>query len=301
MVGSVGPPLVPLSTPTTTTGEDEDPMDDDIYYRCSNTHPSVTPTSSDPLPSFQTASSTTTTTTLTILPRQSTSAFNNNVSSSPKKISYDNFTPYLVSVRPSGRKRQSKVGPMSNTPTSFSDSSVTILPPLNIHQQQLHHPSNRKSARKTSGRHHTVPVIVASSSPSKSQSGTASSKRAHSAASNAYIDDPNAMLIPDMILSSRRPQNHRNGAERKHKSGSDKLAKRSQVNKIETVRILRARPAFYPVKDRFSLGKAINKSSIMNEPLSPIQGPILQNLFCCKRRICKLRLKFKLGFKALLR
>jgi len=269
----VGPPMVPLSTPATTTGDDEDQMDDDIYCTCSRNHPSVAHTStSDPLPSSHPSTFTTTsatTSTATFLPRQTTSAMNNNLTASPKKISVDNFAPYLVSVRPSGRKRQSKTSPVSNTPTSFSDSSVTILPPLNIHQQQLHHPSNRKSARKTSGRHHTVPVIIAST-PTKSLTASSSSKRAHSAA-NSYEDNNFGLNpSPDMILNVRRHHYHRSSAERKHKSvtNPDKYSRRTQINKIETVRILRARPAFYPVKDKFSAkgGKSVN----MNEPLSPI-------------------------------
>ena len=262
--------MVPLTTPATTTGDDEDQMDDDIYCTCSRSHPSVAHTStSDPIPSSHPATAATSSTTATFLPRQTTSAMNNNLTASPKKISVDNFAPYLVSVRPSGRKRQSKTSPVSNTPTSFSDSSVTILPPLNIHQQQLHHPSNRKSARKTSGRHHTVPVIIAST-PTKSLTASSSSKRAHSAA-NAYEDNTFGLNpSPDMILNVRRHHYHRNSAERRHKSvtNPEKYSRRTQINKIETVRILRARPAFYPVKDKFSAkgGKSMN----MNEPLSPI-------------------------------
>jgi hypothetical protein len=181
-------------------------MDDDIYCRCSTSQPPLTPTSSDP-----------SSTAVTILPRQTTSALNNNLTASPKKISYDNFTPYLSSVPPSGRKRQSKLTAVSHTPTSFSDSSVTILPPLNIHQQQLHHPSYRKSARKSSGRHHTVPVIVAAT-PTKSQSGNFSAKRAHSAA-NAY--DEGGVMPANLEGHNGRRPHHRGGASRKHKSGTN--------------------------------------------------------------------------------
>ena len=285
--------MVPLSTPTTTPGADEEQMDDDIFCRCEKpVHPShshLTPNPSDPptytFPSYSATNTTSSST--THLPKQSTSGFNNNNSSnivgphsSPKKISYDNFTPYLVSVRPSGRKRTSKTNIVqSNTPTSFSDSSVTILPPLNIHQQQLHHPSYRKSARKTSGRHNTVPVIVASSS-NKSNSGNSIGKRALSAA-NAYDDDnvAGSNSLSSAFFNETYNNNnnngsgrrHRSSAERKHKSSNpEKLSRRSQINKIETVRILRARPAFYPVKDKFS-ARGI-KGSMVNEPLSPIQS-----------------------------
>jgi hypothetical protein len=280
--------MVPLSNPTTPPGDDEDQMNDDVFCRCQKpaytSYSHLTPNPSDPSYSFPSYSATATITSTSNLPKQSTSGFNNNSNaivgphSSPKKISYDNFTPYLVSVRPSGRKRTSKTTIVqSNTPTSFSDSSVTILPPLNIHQQQLHHPSYRKSARKTSGRHHTVPVIIASSS-NKLNSGNSIGKRALSAA-NAYDDDnvagssslSAAFFNETFNNNNGSGRRHRSSAERKHKSSNpDKLSRRSQINKIETVRILRARPAFYPVKDKFSARGL--KTSIVNEPLSPIQS-----------------------------
>jgi hypothetical protein len=50
-----------------------------------------------------------------------------------------------------------------------------------------------------------------------------------------------------------------------------KVSRRSQINKIETVRILRARPAFYPLKDKIS-GKGLKSGALGNEPLSPIQS-----------------------------
>ena len=65
------------------------------------------------------------------------------------------------------------------------------------------------------------------------------------------------------------------GQERKQKSShnQDKASRRSQINKIETVRMLRARPAFYPIKDKFSAkGSKSAIGALLNEPLSPIQS-----------------------------
>jgi hypothetical protein len=127
----VGLPMVPLTSPTT-LNYDEKKSPDDIHCKCDTPSSATNPTSSSGDNS------------------KSISAINNNLSASSKKINLDTFSPYIVSVKSPAKKSYSKTTSSVNTPSSsISESSVAILPPLHIHQQQLHHPSNRKSARKS--------------------------------------------------------------------------------------------------------------------------------------------------------
>jgi len=91
-----------------------------------------------------------------------------------------------------------------------------------------------------------------------------SSKRSHSAASNTQQDGQADQVLgpsstPESIgRSSRSNRNHHRGltASPERKSSKvlctpERMARRGHIlNKIETVRILRARPAFYPMKDK---------------------------------------------------
>ena len=143
---------------------------------------------------------------------------NNNNSNSGGSVSGGDSVTITTTQK---RKRRLRTSPM--------------LPPLDISQQTLHHPrSSRKSARV-----HTVPAMVlsaaaAKASPSRSPNG----KRPHSASNNGPI-----ILSP--LHHPYSPSVDRRKADRKLRT-----PERRQINKIETVRILRARPAFYPIKDK---------------------------------------------------
>lgn len=91
-----------------------------------------------------------------------------------------------------------------------------------------------------------MPVLYATSA--KSSLGGCSSKRSHSAASNqdSLANDETTVQIPDTPTRS----GGRGGYYRGLTASPEKMARRGQIlNKIETIRILRARPAFYPMKN----------------------------------------------------
>lgn len=128
----MGLPMVPITSPTTHTHNvDGKKSTDDIFCKCETPSSPDNPTSSSNY-------------------SKTVSGINNNLVGSSKKISLDTFSPYIVSVKSPAKKPHPKTTSSVNTPSStVSESSVAILPPLHIHQQQLHHPSNRKSARKS--------------------------------------------------------------------------------------------------------------------------------------------------------
>jgi len=164
---------------------------------------------------------------------------NNNQSQSNRQ-----FSPYLVSAATSPRKKHTKI---VMTASGLHETTKT-LPPLDINRTILHHHSTRRSARKSS-RGHTVPVM---------QLGAAS-KRSHSAAStnqdeaNPHPVVPGTPELTSTYVSGRRS---RQSPERKSSKVNlytpEKMSRRGHhiLNKIETVRILRARPAFYPIKHK---------------------------------------------------
>jgi hypothetical protein len=181
-------------------------------------------------------------------PSSSSSGLNNN---SVKPLS-----PYLVSVATSPRKKHTKTVMTSH---GISETTKT-LPPLDINRTILHHHSTRRSARKSS-RGHTVPVMLAT----KSSIVSSPSKRSHSAAST---QEEAQTPVPDTPEShnGRRSRGHRGHSSSPERKSSkvlctpEKMSRRGHIlNKIETVRILRARPAFYPLKDKIS--SASSKSS----------------------------------------
>lgn len=158
------------------------------------------------------------------------------------------------------------------TPTGGQETTKT-LPPLDINRTILYHHSTRRSARKSS-RGHTVPVMLATkASIANNAGGTSSSsgKRSHSAASTAEEQGSPGTPESHQGRRSSRGQHHHHH-HRSHTSSSperksskvlctpEKMLRRGHIlNKIETVRILRARPAFYPIKDKPSVSS--NKSS----------------------------------------
>merc|ERR1719273_2479452 len=98
----------------------------------------------------------------------------------------------------------------------------------------------------------------------------AASKRSHSAASTQdEAGNGNSAVVmpgtPEHLSSSGRRS--RQSPERKSSKvlyTPEKIARRGHIlNKIETVRILRARPAFYPIKhsEKISISSSSNKSS----------------------------------------
>merc|ERR1719189_844584 len=180
-------------------------------------------------------------------------------SSSKSQHDRGQLSPYLVSAATSPRKKHTKT--VISAMTGLHETTKT-LPPLDINRTILHHHSTRRSARKSS-RGHTVPVM---------QLGAAS-KRSHSAASNNANQDEAANIIvpgtPDHHISSSGRRS-RQSPERKSSKvlyTPEKIARRGHIlNKIETVRILRARPAFYPIKhssngDKVTISSNSNKSS----------------------------------------
>lgn len=164
-------------------------------------------------------------------------------------------SPYLVSAATSPRKKHTRT---VMTPSGVQEVTKT-LPPLDINRTVLHHHSTRRSARKSSRIHSTVPVMLA----------TGSSKRSHSAASTQdQVVGPSS--TPESVNGNRsRSRNHHRGltASPERKSSKvlctpERMARRGHIlNKIETVRILRARPAFYPMKDKISDKVSISSKS----------------------------------------
>jgi len=171
------------------------------------------------------------------------------------------FSPYLVSAATSPRKKHTKI---VMTASGLHETTKT-LPPLDINRTILHHHSTRRSARKSS-RGHTVPVM---------QLGAAS-KRSHSAASTNQ-DEANSHPVvpgtPEMTSTSVSGRRSRQSPERKSSKVNlytpEKMSRRGHhiLNKIETVRILRARPAFYPIKHKsdFNSDKVTITSSTSNK------------------------------------
>ncbi len=164
--------------------------------------------------------------------------------------------------------------------SSGSHEKTSMLPPLDINRTTLHSHHTRRSARKSS-RGHTVPAMMLT--PSKATgSMMVSGKRSHSAISSAQTPEggPGAAAGATPVdhghhgsvhvpASPSRGRKSRNGGhhvktgshhqfpsspERKSKvlCTPDRMAgRRGQIlNKIETVRVLRARPAFYPIAER---------------------------------------------------
>lgn len=182
-------------------------------------------------------------------PKTSSPPLNNNYK--VKEVS-----PYLVSAATSPRKKHTRT---VMTPSGVQETTKT-LPPLDINRTVLHHHSTRRSARKSSRIHSTVPVMLAT------KNSLGSSKRSHSAASTQ-----DEAVVPSSTPESqngRRSRNHRGlTASPERKSSKvlctpEKLARRGHIlNKIETVRILRARPAFYPMKDKISVASSSKSSA----------------------------------------
>ena len=184
-------------------------------------------------------------------------------SSSKSQHDRGQLSPYLVSAATSPRKKHTKT--VISAMTGLHETTKT-LPPLDINRTILHHHSTRRSARKSS-RGHTVPVM---------QLGAAS-KRSHSAAStqDEAGTGSNAVIMPGSgtpeHLTSGSGRRSRQSPERKSSKvlyTPEKMARRGHIlNKIETVRILRARPAFYPIKhsnstsDKVTISSNSNKSS----------------------------------------
>lgn len=181
-----------------------------------------------------------------------------NPSSSKSQHDRGQLSPYLVSAATSPRKKHTKT--VISAMTGLHETTKT-LPPLDINRTILHHHSTRRSARKSS-RGHTVPVM---------QLGAAS-KRSHSAASTQDEAGNNVVIMPGTPehLTSGSGRRSRQSPERKSSKvlyTPEKMARRGHIlNKIETVRILRARPAFYPIKhsnstDKVTISSNSNKSS----------------------------------------
>lgn len=185
------------------------------------------------------------------------------------------LSPYLVSVATSPRKKHTKT---VMTSTGGHETTKT-LPPLDINRTILYHHSTRRSARKSS-RGHTVPVMLATKASIANNAGgtIAAGKRSHSAASTAEDQAQAAPPgTPESSHQGRRSSRGQHHHHRLHTSSSperksskvlctpEKMLRRGHIlNKIETVRILRARPAFYPIKDSGSSKAAFvssNKSS----------------------------------------
>ena len=216
---------------------------DDAYCRCT---PSTTGTASK---------------------NQTSSSLNNN------KAQGAGVSPYLVSAATSPRKKHTRTVMTASGTTE----TTKTLPPLDLNRTVLHgngallhHHSTRRSARKSS-RGHTVPVMSLNSS----------NKRSHSAASTQednltpVTPPPTAETTTTTgasgVIGGRRSRNHQyrghsHSPERKSSKvlcTPEKLARRGHhiYNKIETVRILRARPAFYPIRDRVSATSSTKSSA----------------------------------------
>jgi len=189
------------------------------------------------------------------------------VSGSAGGLNNNKLSPYLVSAATSPRKKHTRI---VMTPSGMHETTKT-LPPLDINRTILHHHSTRRSARKSS-RGHTVPVMLAT------KASLNASKRSHSAASNApeeavFVNPgtPEPHHIHVGHHGGRRSRGHHRGhasASPERKSAKvlctpEKMSRRGHIlNKIETVRILRARPAFYPFKDKVSGGSKASKSVV---------------------------------------
>ena len=174
---------------------------------------------------------------------------------------------YFVSLSPAAAPSTKRKRRLRTSPSS-------LLPPLDISQQTIHHHLLRKSAAasRKSARVHTVPAMVLSANAlSAVSSGPSKGKRPHSATSNngniAQKEPETAHGTKSLILSPlRQPMSP--SERRKYLKAKDPLAtperliKRSQINKIETVRVLRARPAFYPVKEKHPYSSSSSKSRL---------------------------------------
>jgi len=199
---------------------------------------------------------------ITTTPSSASKQINNNhhhshsQSSSSKAHDRGQLSPYLVSAATSPRKKHTK----TVISASGLHETTKTLPPLDINKTILYHHSTRRSARKSS-RGHTVPVM---------QLGAAS-KRSHSAAST-QDEAGNAIIMPGTpehhIPSGRRSRQSPERKSSKVLYTPEKISRRGHIlNKIETVRILRARPAFYPIKhststvDKVTISTNSNKSS----------------------------------------
>jgi hypothetical protein len=163
-------------------------------------------------------------------------------------------SPYLASAASASASPRKKHTRIVMTASGGHETTRT-LPPLDINRTTLHHHSSRRSARKSS-RGHTVPTMLTP----KLGGGASSSKRSHSAASTQNEVMTTAAGTPESQIGGRsRSRNHHyrshTGSPERRSSKilctPDRLARRGQIlNKIETVRILRARPAFYPIREK---------------------------------------------------
>ena len=174
-------------------------------------------------------------------------------------------SPYLVSAATSPRKKHTRT---VMTPSGVQETTKT-LPPLDINRTVLHHHSTRRSARKSSRIHSTVPVMLAT------KNSLGSSKRSHSAASNvdeAVVSGGATASTPESLNGRRSRTNRGLTASPERKSSKvlctpERMSRRGHIlNKIETVRILRARPAFYPMKDKIM--DKVSISSVSNSSKS---------------------------------
>ena len=233
---------------STTTADDVD----DAHYRC-------TP------PATVQASTTS----------KQTNSLNNNKAASAGSggTVKDNVSPYLVSAAASPRKKHTR----TVMTASGNTETTKTLPPLDLNRTVLHgngallhHHSTRRSARKSSrsgGGGHSVPVMNLNNS---------SNKRSHSAAStqdDTHLNNHETPTPPSEAAAAasvsgygtaagRRSRGHHyrghsHSPERKSSKvlcTPEKLARRGHhiYSKIDTVRILRARPAFYPIRDKIS-------------------------------------------------
>jgi len=192
------------------------------------------------------------------------------------KDSTNNVSPYLVSAAASPRKKHTR----TVMTASGNTETTKTLPPLDLNRTVLHgngallhHHSTRRSARKSSrsgGGGHSVPVMNLNSN-----------KRSHSAASTqdeAHLNNHETPTPPSEAATAlgasgggRRSRGyhyrgHSHSPERKSSKvlcTPEKLARRGHhiYSKIDTVRILRARPAFYPIRDKVSVSSSAKSSA----------------------------------------
>ena len=166
------------------------------------------------------------------------------------------------------------------TASGLTETTKT-LPPLDVSRTVLHgngallhHHSTRRSARRSS-KGHSVPVMNLNSSNKRSHSAASTAEGDNTtpdtpptagggAASSAEVHHPN-LLVPGRRSRSNHHRGLTHSPERKSSKvlcTPEKLARRGHVyNKIETVRILRARPAFYPIRDKVSASSSTKSSA----------------------------------------
>ena len=147
---------------------------------------------------------------------------NNNNNNSSESAKSQDLAPYVVSLSPKRISRNH------------------ILPPLGSGKEREMIHKRSPGGSKSSYRHKTSRKMAANGGTSSSRRMSTSTKRSHSAASQ-----------DSTVIASVH------GTPKHHGAKSSKLlrspSRSRHVNRVDTVRVLRARPAFYPVvKDRYS-------------------------------------------------